>query len=118
VALPERHLGLVTAVEGSYSPEFRQRLADLIEAHVDLNALIGLARSQVARRAAPRARSAASSATIAVARDPAFQFYYPDNLEALERAGARLAFWSPIADRALPEADGRTGPGAAPPEPR
>jgi cobyrinic acid a,c-diamide synthase len=41
-----------------------------------------------------------------VARDPAFQFYYPDNLEALERAGARLVFWSPIADRMLPEADG------------
>jgi len=71
-----------------------------------LDALVGLARSQVARRAAPRARSTASSATIAVARDPAFQFYYPDNLQALERAGARLAFWSPIADRALPEADG------------
>ncbi len=81
-------------------------MAGLIEAHVDLNALVGLARSQVARRAAPRARSTASSATIAVARDPAFQFYYPDNLEALERAGARLTFWSPIADQALPEADG------------
>jgi cobyrinic acid a,c-diamide synthase len=81
-------------------------LAGLIEAHVDLNALVGLARSQVARRAAPRARSTAASATIAVARDPAFQFYYPDNLEALERAGARLTFWSPIADQALPEADG------------
>ncbi len=106
VALPERHLGLVTAVEGGYSPELRQRLAGLIEAHVDLNALVGLARSTVARRAPPRARSTASSATIAVARDPAFQFYYPDNLEALERAGARLTFWSPIADQALPEADG------------
>lgn len=41
-----------------------------------------------------------------MARDPAFQFYYPDNLEALERAGARLVFWSPIADGKLPEADG------------
>jgi len=92
VRLPERHLGLVTAVEGGYSPELRQRLAGLIEAHVDLNALVGLARSQVARRAAPRARSTAASATIAVARDPAFQFYYPDNLEALERAGHASPF--------------------------
>ena len=96
----------MTAVEGGYSPEVRQRLAGLIEEHVEMDALVGLARSQVARRAAPRARSTASSATIAVARDPAFQFYYPDNLQALERAGARLALWSPIADLALPEADG------------
>ncbi len=105
VALPERHLGLVTAVEGGYSPEVRQRLAGLIEAHVDVDTLVGLARSGVRRRA-PSARSASVSATIAVARDRAFQFYYPDNLQALERAGARLVFWSPMADQALPAADG------------
>jgi cobyrinic acid a,c-diamide synthase len=105
VALPERHLGLVTAVEGGYSSALRQRLARLVEEHVDLDGLVELARSTVARRAAPRVSATASSTTIAVARDPAFQFYYPDNLEALERAGARLVFWSPIADRMLPEAD-------------
>jgi cobyrinic acid a,c-diamide synthase len=105
VTLPERHLGLVTAVEGGYSPELRHRLAGLIEAHVDIDTLIGLARSQAIRRA-PSVRSTASSATIAVARDPAFQFYYPDNLQALEHAGARLVFWSPMADQMLPEADG------------
>jgi len=106
VALPERHLGLVTAVEGGYSSALRQRLARLVEAHVDLDALVGFARSKVARSAARFAPSSAPSATIAVARDPAFQFYYPDNLEALERAGARLVFWSPIADGKLPEVDG------------
>jgi cobyrinic acid a,c-diamide synthase len=106
VALSERHLGLVTAVEGGYSPELRERLARLIEAYIDIDALVGLARSQVARRVAPRPRSTASSATIAVARDAAFQFYYPDNLQALEQAGARLTFWSPMADEALPVADG------------
>ena len=105
VALPERHLGLVTAVEGGYSSALRQRLARLVEEHVDVDGLVELARSTVARRAAPRVSATASSTTIAVARDPAFQFYYPDNLEALERAGARLVFWSPIADRMLPEAD-------------
>ena len=105
VALPERHLGLVTAVEGGYSPEVRQRLAALIEAHVDVDALVRLARSRVRRRA-PFAGSTTVSATIAVARDRAFQFYYPDNLQALERAGARLVFWSPMADEALPAADG------------
>jgi cobyrinic acid a,c-diamide synthase len=105
VALPERHLGLVTAAEGVYSPEVRHRLAGLIEAHVDLDAFVGLARSEVARRT-PSARSSPVSTTIAVARDPAFQFYYPDNLQALEHAGARLVFWSPMVDQVLPEANG------------
>jgi len=108
LTLPERHLGLVTAAEGGYSPDLRKRLADLIEEHTDVDALLALAQSEVERR--PRAiatpRPAAAAVTIGIARDRAFQFYYPDNLEALERAGARLCFWSPLADGALPEADG------------
>jgi cobyrinic acid a,c-diamide synthase len=106
LGLPERHLGLVTAAEGGYSLELRARLAELVEEHVDVDALVSLARSEVARRPGAARPVPRPRATIAVARDTAFQFYYPDNLEMLERAGARLRFWSPLSDAALPEVDG------------
>jgi len=40
---------------------------------------------------------------IALARDRAFSFYYPDNLELLQRLGAQLLPWSPLQDRGLPQ---------------
>jgi cobyrinic acid a,c-diamide synthase len=108
LALPERHLGLVTAAEGHYSPELGRRLGQSTDEHVDIDALLGFARSQIERR--PMTACAASPVsgvvTIAVARDEAFQFYYAENLEMLARAGARLVFWSPLHDAVLPEVDG------------
>lgn len=106
VALPERHLGLVTAGEGGYSTALRERLAATIEAHVDLTGLISLARSGVERTAPPPGRRDGASVTIAVARDEAFHFYYAENLDRLEAAGARLCSWSPLRDRSLPAVDG------------
>ena len=54
------------------------------------------------RHPAPRARDV----RIAIARDAAFCFYYPGDLEALEAAGARLVPFDTLHDRAAPEADG------------
>jgi cobyrinic acid a,c-diamide synthase len=107
-AIPERHLGLVTAPEGCYTPAVRDRLAQLAAAHLDLDGLISLARSSVRRETfSPLAKDPSRSlARIGVARDLAFQFYYADNLTRLESAGARLVEWSPLGDRSLPDVDG------------
>src|SRR5262245_12844021 len=108
VVLPERHLGLVTAAEGGYTADLGRRLAELIEQHVDVDALIGAARRGVERwptRDVEVDRPGAT-AIVAVARDPAFQFYYRDNLEMLEDAGCRIVPWSPLRDTSLPDADG------------
>jgi cobyrinic acid a,c-diamide synthase len=52
--------------------------------------------------------------SIAVARDAAFCFHYPANLECLEALGARLVFFSPLADAALPACDAVWLPGGYP----
>ena len=103
LALPERHLGLATAVETGLTPEFRDTLAEAIERHVDLDRLLSLSGS-VGATARPAARQA-RRARIGVAYDAAFQFYYPENFDLLRAAGAELVFWSPLAD-ALPDVDG------------
>ena len=43
---------------------------------------------------------------IGVLQDAAFQFYYSENLEALEKAGAQLVYINAMCDRSLPELDG------------
>jgi len=122
VGLPERHLGLHTALEGLLTPEFRKRLADAIEASVDLDRLLAITSPlRVAELGAPSAGFAGAidpggrfrkggnaplRVRIGVAHDLAFQFYYRENLELLRSAGAELSFWSPLEDATLPDVDG------------
>jgi cobyrinic acid a,c-diamide synthase len=103
VRLPERHLGLVTAPERRFPPDLFERLADLGEAAIDADACLDLARSTVA--AEPPPSPTPQRVRIGIARDAAFQFYYPDSLDALAAAGAALVPWSPLADARLPDVD-------------
>lgn len=107
--LPERHLGLIPATE--YSPEaVIAALADAVEAHVDLDALL-----RAAKLAPPLVvpgplvfplMPAPARVRIGVARDAAFSFYYQDALDLLEARGAQLIAFSPLADPKLPDVDG------------
>jgi cobyrinic acid a,c-diamide synthase len=106
LALPERHLGLVTAAEGPLTPDLRRRLAELIERSVDLDRLLQIAAPVRDAAPAPPAPHVPPRVRIGVARDPAFQFYYAENLDRLRMAGAELVFWSPLADGEPPPVDG------------
>lgn len=105
LALPERHLGLVTAAEGPLTPARRRRLGDEVRQRVDLDALWAAA-APLPRVPATVTVAASPRVTIGVARDAAFQFYYADNLDRLREAGATIVSWSPLADSDLPDVDG------------
>ena len=106
--LPSRHLGLVAVCEHPRSEEMLERAAEMVERSVDVGALIKVAgeapRLEVSPES-PRPVSKAPRVRIGVARDVAFSFYYPENLEELEQEGAELVFVSPVADETLPDLD-------------
>jgi len=103
--LPERHLGLVTAIEGVLTGERRERLATTIERSVDLDRLLAIA-SPLPSGGVAAPLEGALRARIGVAHDAAFQFYYRENLDLLRAAGAEIVFWSPLADRDAPDVAG------------
>lgn len=105
-ALPElrsRHLGLTTADPRELPAATLAALADACEGAIDLDRLVALARAAPELPAAPPAPAPPRvRARLGVARDPAFHFYYPDNLDALAAAGVELVPFSPLADPDLP----------------
>jgi cobyrinic acid a,c-diamide synthase len=110
LALPERHLGLVTAVEGALDAPKLHALGDAVERSLDLERLLALAR-ETPLLPLPGGGSSPGPVPsrrirIGVAHDAAFQFYYLENLERLREAGAELVYWSPLAEPELPEVDG------------
>ncbi|MCI0183073.1 cobyrinate a,c-diamide synthase [Sulfoacidibacillus ferrooxidans] len=107
VSMPERHLGLIPALErGELRPLFDQ-LAQRVEATVDIAALQVIAQSapaiQEPSKTIFKRKTAWAITKIAIAKDSAFNFYYPENLELLQLAGAELVYFSPLAGELLPE---------------
>jgi cobyrinic acid a,c-diamide synthase len=110
VRISERHLGLMPSNEAEEADAQIERIRALVAAQVDVPRLLAIARSTPApagEDVAPAASPAVSaSVRIAIARDAAFGFYYPDDLNALRLAGAELVTFSPVRDPELPAVDG------------
>ncbi len=109
--IPERHMGLVSNREHGAVDPILDNIADVVGRHVDLERLVDIARAAPPLPDAPHALPEAvfgqgPAPVIGVVRDAALWFYYPENLEALERAGAKLAFVSLLDDAPWPELDG------------
>jgi cobyrinic acid a,c-diamide synthase len=110
-ALPERHLGLLPAAEIADLDARIERMADLLAATPAAEPPPAV---DFAASPAPTFPQLLAGKTIAVARDAAFCFLYPANLECLEALGARIVFFSPLADSALPGCNAVWLPGGYP----
>lgn len=113
--LPERHLGLVPVQESQKLTEFYSHLVERINTYLDLDKLRELAElpeEQVSGQGEgffleeQLARGKNYDFSLAVAYDRAFNFYYQENLDLLQKIGAELKFFSPLDDEKLPPADG------------
>jgi cobyrinic acid a,c-diamide synthase len=101
LAIPERHLGLATAEDHPLEEVYLHYLAEWLEAHLDLDGLLQ-ALSPLALPEEPAPEAGPPAVRLGVARDRAFCFYYPENLELLAQRGAELVPFSPLEDRELP----------------
>jgi len=101
LAIPERHLGLTTAEDHPLEEVYLHYLADRLEDHLDLDGLLGTL-SPLALPEEPAPAAGPPTVRLGIARDRAFCFYYPENLELLAHCGAELVPFSPLKDRELP----------------
>jgi cobyrinic acid a,c-diamide synthase len=107
---PMRHLGMIPHQEYSGSDQALAFLAETVAAHCDVDRLLEIA-APVGRIAGDESIEAEIQPSgkrlrIGVLQDAAFQFYYSENLEALDRAGAEIISINALEDKVLPELDG------------
>jgi len=116
ISVPERHLGLVQVHEHPDLPGFLDQAAELIANHIDLDALLHIAKpaTSLSTAAFPTLLPPLGQ-RIAVARDVAFGFCYPAMIKGWQAAGAEISFFSPLANEApAPDCDAIYLPGGYP----
>jgi cobyrinic acid a,c-diamide synthase len=108
---PQRHLGLLPLFEHSGANTLIEEAANVAESHINLDALLELANSAAPLHFAGLIKPERETdpdhvdLRIGVLRDSAFQFYYPENLEALEATGARLQEITALEAQPIPDLD-------------
>jgi cobyrinic acid a,c-diamide synthase len=122
LTIVERHLGLTPSNEAAEARARIDAIASLVAGSVDLDRLIAISSAapalpeikesepspplpQAGEGSEPLRASHAASIRLGIARDAAFAFYYPGDLEALRAAGAELIPINTLQDKKLPEVD-------------
>ncbi|MBI5098890.1 MAG: cobyrinate a,c-diamide synthase [Nitrospirae bacterium] len=117
---PERHMGLTPFQERQDVEESLALVADIGEKYIDIDQVLKIANEaspletgirdkglgiSVKGQANPQPPTSSSVVKIGIIRDSAFQFYYQENFEELEKRGASLIEVSPLRETKLPEID-------------
>jgi len=117
---PERHLGLIPPQETQKVQDPLARVADMAERYLDLAGILEVARKaenlevpperprirvELGKQGKGESKGNGTPPRIGVFVDEAFQFYYPENLDALTTAGGEVVEISPLSDVRLPSVD-------------
>jgi len=110
---PERYMGLVPTFEHDWAKESVAAAADLASKYIDLEALYKVAEGVTEHSDAffhkrdnqKPYQSTKDLPRIGIIKDSAFQFYYPENIEALEEAGAETVFLNALTDNSIKDVD-------------
>jgi cobyrinic acid a,c-diamide synthase len=109
--MPERHLGLTTVYETGDFDRKIEFLGDIAERHLDLDNILKIARDTSPLPFPPKRQShkpvdeKATKVRIGIIKDKAFQFYYPENLIALEKEGAEIIEFDSMNDKSIGPVD-------------
>ncbi|GFN23247.1 cobyrinate a,c-diamide synthase [Thermanaeromonas sp. C210] len=106
--IPDRHLGLIPAAEREDLHRALEATRAAVEGAVDVDRIWDIARTArpVPGEGVPGYSAPQRGVSLGVIKDRVFHFYYPENLEALVGAGARLVLVDSLKDSCLPAVDG------------
>ena len=108
LGIAEQHLGLSPYRQSEETTFIIERIHDAIKAYLDVDGILAIANKSKTQRIpiTSEPERKAPLVQIGVILDQAFNFYYPENLEALHQAGANLVFIDSLEDQILPDIDG------------
>jgi len=104
-SMESRHLGLIPVKEQRSLQNKIRKISREISDNLDIDKIIQISKNTSQLPKVQQKKFKNPTATVAVALDSSFNFYYHDNLEALRREGAKLKFFSPVSDKKIPKCD-------------
>jgi len=104
-SMESRHLGLIPVKEQKSLQNKIRKISREISDSLDIDKIVRICKNVPQLPKVQQKKFKNPIATVAVALDSSFNFYYHDNLEALRREGAKLKFFSPVSDKKIPKCD-------------